>query len=219
MNNIQIFQNEQFGQVRIAMNESNEPVFCLADVAKALGYSRPADAVNQHCKGVVVLPTPTNGGIQEIKYGKESEVYRLTMKSKLPDAEKFQDWVCDEVLPSIRKYGAYMTSDTLEKALTSPDFLIQLATNLKEEQQKRIEAEQAKQKTQILLEQKTEQLDESQEWYSIKRWAKEHHMNWRSIDWRKLKAISYELGYEIKKIFDGNYGQVNIYHRRVFEAY
>ena len=53
------------------------------------------------------------------------------MKSKLPDAEKFQDWVCDEVLPSIRKHGAYMTSDTLEKALTSPDFLIQLATNLK----------------------------------------------------------------------------------------
>ena len=113
------------------MNESNEPLFCLADVAKALGYSRPADAVNQHCKGVVILPTPTNGGVQDIKYGKESEVYRLTMKSKLPDAEKFQDWVCDEVLPSIRKHGAYMTSDTLEKALTSPDFLIQLATNLK----------------------------------------------------------------------------------------
>lgn len=84
---------------------------------------------------------PTQSGIQPIKYGKESEVYRLTMKSKLPNAEKFQDWVCDEVLPSIRKHGAYMTQETLEKALTSPDFLIQLATNLKEEQQKRIEAE------------------------------------------------------------------------------
>ena len=142
MNKIQIFQNEQFGKVRIATNESNEPLFCLADVAKALGYNRPADAVSQHCKGVVILPTPTNGGVQEMKYGKESEVYRLTMKSKLPDAEKFQDWVCDEVLPSIRKHGAYMTQETLEKALTSPDFLIQLATNLKEEKQKRIEAEQ-----------------------------------------------------------------------------
>ncbi|WP_051089664.1 phage antirepressor KilAC domain-containing protein [Bacteroides gallinarum] len=64
------------------------------------------------------------------------------MKSKLPDAEKFQDWVCDEVLPSIRKHGTYMTQETLKKALTSPDFLIQLATNLKEEKQKRIEAEQ-----------------------------------------------------------------------------
>ena len=142
MNKIQIFQNEQFGKVRIAMNENEEPLFCLADVAKALGYNRPADAVSQHCKGVVILPTPTNGGVQEMKYGKESEVYRLTMKSKLPDAEKFQDWVCDEVLLSIRKHGAYMTQETLEKALTSPDFLIQLATNLKEEKQKRIEAEQ-----------------------------------------------------------------------------
>lgn len=96
----------------------------------------------------------------------------------------------------------------LQKPLTYADALRQLADEV-----------EAKQKTQILLEQKTEQLDESQEWYSVKRWAKEHHMNWRSIDWRKLKAISYELGYEIKKIFDGNYGQVNIYHRSVFEAY
>lgn len=142
MNKIQIFQNEQFGKVRITMNENDEPLFCLADVAKALGYSNPAKAVIDHCKGVTVLETPTQSGIQPIKYGKESEVYRLTMKSKLPNAEKFQDWVCDEVLPSIRKHGAYMTQETLEKALTSPDFLIQLATNLKEEKQKRIEAEQ-----------------------------------------------------------------------------
>lgn len=142
MNKIQIFQNEQFGKVRIAMNENDEPLFCLADVAKALGYSNPAKAVIDHCKGVTVLETPTQSGIQPIKYGKESEVYRLTMKSKLPNAEKFQDWVCDEVLPSIRKHGAYMTQETLEKALTSPDFLIRLATNLKEEKQKRIEAEQ-----------------------------------------------------------------------------
>lgn len=142
MNKIQIFQNEQFGKVRITMNENDEPLFCLADVAKALGYSNPAKAVIDHCKGVTILETPTQSGIQPIKYGKESEVYRLTMKSKLPNAEKFQDWVCDEVLPSIRKHGAYMTQETLEKALTSPDFLIRLATNLKEEKQKRIEAEQ-----------------------------------------------------------------------------
>lgn len=142
MNKIQIFQNEQFGKVRITMNENDEPLFCLADVAKALGYSNPAKAVIDHCKGVTVLETPTQSGIQPIKYGKESEVYRLTMESKLPNAEKFQDWVCDEVLPSIRKHGAYMTQETLEKALTSPDFLIRLATNLKEEKQKRIEAEQ-----------------------------------------------------------------------------
>lgn len=76
-----------------------------------------------------------------------------------------------------------------------------------------------KERLALALEQKTEQLDEAKEWYSIKRWAKEHKMNWRSINWRKMKALSFGLGYEIKKIFDGNCGQVNIYHKKVFELY
>lgn len=76
-----------------------------------------------------------------------------------------------------------------------------------------------KERLALALEQKTEQLDEAKEWYSIKRWAKEHKMNWRSINWRKMKALSFGLGYEIKKIFDGNYSQVNIYHKKVFELY
>ena len=78
---------------------------------------------------------------------------------------------------------------------------------------------EAKEQIQYQLEQKTEQLDESKEWYSIKRWAKEHNMNWRSINWRRMKALSYGLGYEIKKIFDANYGQVNIYHINVLKTY
>lgn len=136
MNEIRIFQNEQFGQVRIAMNESNEPLFCLADVAKALGYTNPAKAVIDHCKGVTVLETPTSSGVQSIKFGRDGEVYRLTMKSKLPDAEKFQDWVCDEVLPSIRKHGAYMTGETMLQMMQNPDNLIQLLTALKNEQER-----------------------------------------------------------------------------------
>lgn len=92
-------------------------------------------------QGVTVLETPTQSGVQPIKYGKEGEVYRLTMKSKLPNAEKFQDWVCNEVLPSIRKHGAYMTDNVLEQAISNPDFMIGLLQNLKEEQKKRIEAE------------------------------------------------------------------------------
>lgn len=148
MNNIQIFQNEQFGKVRIAMNESDEPLFCAKDVANALGYIDTADAIQRHCKSgkKVYHPHENSAGGINMVYIPEKDVYRLIMRSNLPDAEKFQDWVCDEVLPSIRKYGAYMTNETLEKALTSPDFLIQLATNLKEEKQKRIEAEQKIQK-------------------------------------------------------------------------
>ena len=75
------------------------------------------------------------------KFLTESGVYKLVFKSRKPSAERFSDWVTDEVLPSIRKHGAYMTQETLEKALTSPDFLIRLATKLKEEQEARKQAE------------------------------------------------------------------------------
>lgn len=140
MSEIKVFESLEFGKVRVAVVDG-EPLFCLADVAKSLGYSNPAKAVIDHCKGVTVLETPTQSGVQPIKYGKEGEVYRLTMKSKLPNAEKFQDWVCGEVLPSIRKHGAYMTDNVLEQAISNPDFMIGLLQNLKEEQKKRVEAE------------------------------------------------------------------------------
>ena len=129
MNEIKIFENEQFGKVRTVLSESGEPMFCLLDVAKALGYSRPADAVSQHCKGVFILPTPTTGGMQSVKFGKEGEVYRLTMRSKLPDAEKFQDWVCDEVLPSIRKNGGYISTSESD----TPDVIMARALILAQE--------------------------------------------------------------------------------------
>ena len=137
MSEIKLFENLEFGKVRVSVVDG-EPLFCLADVAKSLGYSNPAKAVIDHCKGVTVLETPTQSGVQPIKYGKEGEVYRLTMKSKLSNAEKFKDWVCNEVLPSISKHGAYMTDNVLEQAISNPDFMIGLLQNLKEEQKKRI---------------------------------------------------------------------------------
>lgn len=141
MTDIQIFSNPQFGEIRTAIGENGEPMFCLADVAKALGYSRPADAVSTHCKGVSILPTPTNGGVQQIKFGKEGDVYRLVMKSKLPEAGAFQDWVCDEVLPSIRKHGIYATPQTIDNLLADPDNAIKVFQTLKEERQLRQIAE------------------------------------------------------------------------------
>ena len=143
-NNIQIFKNEQFGEVRIIMNENNEPLFCAKDVAAALGYSDTADAIQRHCKSGKKVFHPHENGIGGVNmiYIPEKDVYRLIMRSNLPDAEKFQDWVCDEVLPSIRKYGIYATDITIEKLLANPDFAIQALQNLKEERQKRVEAEQ-----------------------------------------------------------------------------
>ena len=147
MNNIQIFQNELFGKVRIAMNESDEPLFCLADVCSVIGIANARNVKSRlDLEDVRQMDTLTEGGKQQVTFITESGLYDVIIRSDSEKAKPFRKWVTSEVLPSIRKHGAYMTQETLEKALTSPDFLIQLATNLKEEKQKRIEAEQKIQK-------------------------------------------------------------------------
>ena len=133
-NKIEVFTKAEFGELR-TVNVGDKIMFVASDVAKALGYSRPADAITAHCKGSVKHRLPTNGGMQELKIIPEGDVYRLITHSKLPAAEKFESWVFDEVLPSIRKHGAYMTEDTIKKAIAEPDFIIKLATELKKEQE------------------------------------------------------------------------------------
>lgn len=137
MSNIQIFRNPQFGEVRTATDANGEPLFCAKDVATVLGYSDTNDAISRHCKsGKKVFHPHTNGigGVNMI-YIPERDVFRLIMRSNLPDAEQFQDWVCEDVLPSIRKHGAYMTPETLFQAIQNPDNLIQLLTALKNQQE------------------------------------------------------------------------------------
>lgn len=105
---IQVFTSEKFGQLRTA--EIDGVIwFCGIDVAKALGYTNPRDAYKRHCKskGVVKRYTPTDGGRQEMVYLDEGNMYRLISHSKLPSAERFESWVFDEVLPSIRRTGSY----------------------------------------------------------------------------------------------------------------
>ena len=131
-NKMQIFQNEEFGQIRV-IQEDGKYLFCGADVAKALGYARPSKAVIDHCKGVLKRDTLTNGGIQALSYISEGDVYRLIVHSKLPSAERFEQWVYDEVLPSIRKHGAYMTDSLLEQAANNADVAAQVAKALYEE--------------------------------------------------------------------------------------
>lgn len=143
MDKIQIFQNESFGSVRVA-GTSEQPLFCLADVCKILELGNPSQVKSRLDDGVIsneVIPDSL-GRQQETTFVNEDGLYDVILDSRKPQARAFRKWITSEVLPSIRKHGAYMTQETLEKALTSPDFLIQLATNLKEEKQKRIEAEQ-----------------------------------------------------------------------------
>lgn len=112
MNELQIFNSEEFGDIRTAEIDG-KPYFVGTDVAKALGYNNPRDAVSRHCKGVVKRDTPTSSGIQSMSYINEGDLYRLIMKSKLPSAEKFESWVMDEVLPIIRKTGSYQKPLTI----------------------------------------------------------------------------------------------------------
>lgn len=147
MNELKIFENEEFGSLR-TMEIDGKIYFCGSDVAKMLGYARPSKAIIDHCKGVLKWDTPTKGGVQSLSYIPEGDVYRLITHSKLPSAEKFEMWVFEDVLPSIRQYGAYLTPDTLEKAILNPDFIIQLATSLKEYQE---ENKNLKRENQIML--------------------------------------------------------------------
>lgn len=135
MNELQIFKNPEFGTVR-TLEEGGVVLFCGSDVAKALGYAVPRKAIFDHCKGVLKRNTPTASGEQEMSFIPESDLYRLIFSSKLPTAEKFTDWVTSEVLPTIRKHGAYMTPETLQEAILNPDMMIQLCQQLKAEQDK-----------------------------------------------------------------------------------
>lgn len=112
MDELKIFKNEKFGEIR-TVEENGKVLFCGNDVAKALGYKRPADAITAHCKGSVIYRILTDGGEQNVKFITEGDIYRLAAKSKLPGADEFERWIFDEVLPMIRKTGGYVNNDDL----------------------------------------------------------------------------------------------------------
>ncbi len=118
MNDLQIFKSEQFGQVRI-LEEDGKLLFCAKDVALALGYSVPRKAIHDHCKGVLKRNTLTNGGMQELAFIPEGDVFRLIVRSRLPAAQEFERWVFDEVLPSLRRDGFYVPDKDLQALLKS----------------------------------------------------------------------------------------------------
>ncbi len=135
MNEMQVFKNEKFGTVR-TITENGKTLFCGADVAKALGYARPNEAISKHCKGTLKRRIPTNGGMQEMLFIPEGDVYRLAAKSQIPGADEFERWIFDEVLVSVNHHGAYMTPETIERMLGDPDAMIKVLTALKEERER-----------------------------------------------------------------------------------
>lgn len=138
MNELQIFNHPDFGQIR-TVTINDEPWFVGKDVAQVLGYVKPQNAIANHTDNEDRKVAPiqgTPGGIQDMLIINESGLYSLILSSKLPGAKKFKHWVTSEVLPSIRKHGAYMTPETLQAAILNPDTMIELCRRLKEEQER-----------------------------------------------------------------------------------
>lgn len=153
MNDMKIFENSEFGAVRV-VDVNGEPWFVARDVASALGYVDTTQAIRMHCekakdfRGVEMTATAT-----PMKIIPEEDVYALIFGSHLESAKQFRRWICDEVLPAIRKHGGYLTPAKLEEALTDPDTIIRLATNLKAERKKRqaLEAQAAADRPKVVF--------------------------------------------------------------------
>lgn len=140
-NELSVFENEDFGQVRVVVRD-NEPWFVAADVCKVLQIVNSRDAltrIDDDEKGVVL--TDTLGGKQKVTIVNEPGLYTLVLSSRKPEAKAFRRWITHEVIPSIRKHGAYLTPDTMKRVMQDPDFIIGLVEAIKTEQAARKVAE------------------------------------------------------------------------------
>lgn len=218
MEETKIFKSEEFGEVRTAVIDG-EPMFCLADVCKALEISNVGN-VRQRLseKGIHTADTPTNGGMQKMTFINEANLYKTIFQSRKKSAERFTDWVTSDVLPSIRKHGIYATDNVIENILNNPDFGIELLTKLKEERAARVEAEK-----------KNAILTHVNKTYTMTEIAKELNLK-SAVELNKLladKKIQYKvngtwvlysdysnLGYEDIKQEVLDNGRV-IYHRKI----
>lgn len=203
MNALQIFNNSEFGEVRTVEIDS-KPYFVASDIANALGYSNTRDAISRHCKGVVKCDIPTNSGIQNMSVIPEGDIYRLIIRSQLPTAEKFEQWVFDEVLPQIRQTGGY------EKPMTQLE-IIQMSINQLVEQERRLNSVENRLD---MIEAKA--ITSPVDYYTIAGFAS---VRKQKIDvctanmlGRKATKLSKEYGYDIGKVSDPRYGTVNTYH-------
>lgn len=140
--NVKLFEKEEFGKVRVVM-QGEDPWFVASDVAKALGYANPQEATREHCRKVNKITQPSES-LPSVKCPPtfiniipKSDVYRLVMRSNLPRAVEFQDWICEEVIPSIRKTGGYL----IAKPDDTPEAILARAVLVAQDTIRRIEAE------------------------------------------------------------------------------
>lgn len=200
MNQLKNFSHDMFGNFEILIKEGKE-YFPATEVATVLGYANPRDAITRHCKkdGIAAMSkNTTEGNSYDKKFINESNLYRLIVKSKLPQAEQFEKWVFEDVLPSIRKHQGYLTPAAIEETLTNPDFIIGLATKLKEEQQARQLAERTiiQQKPLVTFAEACMQSDKSLKVSEVAKMATKHNIK---IGQRQLFEKIREWGLMFKR--------------------
>lgn len=221
-NEPEIFKNEEFGEIR-TVTINGEPWFIGKDVAMALGYAEPRSAISKKVdaedKGVAEMETPS--GKQKMTTVNESGLYSLIMSSKLESAKRFKHWVTSEVLPSIRKHGAYMTNEVIERTLTDPDYLIQLATALKNERkEKELEKQRRKQAEKTIEQQKplvefANQVSDTTDLIDMKTMAKllkDNNINIgrnRLFEFLRMKKILMKDNQPYQQYVDAGYFKVN----------
>jgi prophage antirepressor-like protein len=163
------FSNNLFGELTVIISGDEKLFFIGKEVAESLGYANTEQAVRIHCKNTETYPLEISGQVRHVKIISESDVYRLVMRSKKEEAEKFQDWVMEDVLPSIRKRGMYATDNVIDDFLNNPDFAIKILTEYKEEKQKRKEEEERR----VIAEEKVKLLTHVEKMYTATEIAKE----------------------------------------------
>lgn len=194
MNELKLFENEEFGKVRVLEIE-NEPWFVAKDICDILELSNPSVALKNLDEDE---RTKFNLGRQgNTNLINESGLYALVVRSRKPEAKKFRKWITSEVLPSIRKHGVYMTDNILNQVLDNPDFLIGLLTNLKEEKEKRQKLEKEKEENKPLVDFATRILDKGEN-ILVREVAKIASDEGYSIGERRLYNKLREWGYVCK---------------------
>lgn len=211
MNDLKIFS--YLGNDVRTIVRNNETWFVLKDVCGALDLSNSTWVANRLDEDELSQTKLMDsiGRKQETIIVNESGLYNVILRSDKPEAKRFKKWITSEVLPAIRKHGLYATEDVVRLSLENPSYMIELLTNYQAERE-------ARKQTEKQLEEKTIQLDVNSKWFTVKRIAKLNNEHWKSFNnWRALKNTSNFLGYDVKKIFDANYGQVNAYHKDVWK--
>lgn len=144
---LQVFKNNDLGNVRISKDENSEPWFCLKDICNCLGLSNIGQVKSRldeeevkilnitEMSSIIQNDETSKGGNPNMAFVNEAGMYDVIIRSDSPKAKPFRKWVCSEVLPSIRKHGAYMTAQTIDDILKNPDLIIGMATELKKEQE------------------------------------------------------------------------------------